>query len=243
LSNARIAKWVVAAMVLAATALGTGPAGAAVSTIKPAKAKTQTWIGQVQRQGAHFDYVGQPCPVGAGMMCANYVARYRIVPQSPAVTKALRHVAGSQARIQARFSPAHDRTHQGTLLATAVGPWCPPGAMCVPPPGHTITVDEAANGSAVTLAAGDHLQVVLHSTYWQFNAVSDPAVLTADGAAQPGPGTNCPTFPGSGCGTRTQTYSAAEAGTAVVSASRTSCGEARACSPAESSYKLTVHVH
>ena len=39
-------------MVLAATALGTGPAGAAVSTIKPAKAKTQTWIGQVQRQVA-----------------------------------------------------------------------------------------------------------------------------------------------------------------------------------------------
>lgn|GEM_PF-1834800 len=241
--KARIATLVVAVGALAAMSLGAGPAGAAASTTPVKNSKTQTWIGQVQRQGGHFDYVGQPCPVGAGMLCANYVARYHIVAQGPAVAKALRQVAGGQARIQARFSPKHDRTHQGTLLASTVGPWCPPGAMCVPPPGHTVTVGEGANGSTVTLARGDRLQVVLHSTYWQFAPVSNPAVLAVDGGSQTGPGTNCPSFPGSGCGTVTQTYTAAHAGTAGVTASRTSCGEAMGCPPSESSFKVTVHVH
>lgn len=242
--NTRIATLLVAAVALTATALGAGPASAAVGTAAPSKSsKTQTWIGQVQRHGGHFDYVGQPCPVGAGMLCANYVAHYHIVPQSPAVEKALRQVTGGQARIQARFSPKHDRTHQGTLLASAVAPWCPPGAMCVPPPAHTVTVDDGANGSSLTLARGDRLQVVLHSTYWQFAPASDPAVLIADGGPQTGPGTNCPSFPGSGCGTVTQTYTAASAGDAVVTASRTSCGEAMSCPPSESQFKVSVHVH
>jgi hypothetical protein len=164
---------------LAVSSLGVGPARAAAPTTKPAK--TQTWIGQVQRQGRHFDYVGQPCPVGTGMLCANYVANYRIVPQNPAAARALRQVAGGQARLRARFSPVHDRAHQGTLLAGAVEAWCPPGAMCAPPPGHTVKVDESANGSTVTVAPGDHVEVTLHSTYWQFNPSSDALVLAADG--------------------------------------------------------------
>lgn len=241
--NARIATFVVAAVALAATALATSPAGAAVTSAPPSKnPKTQMWIGQVQRAGGGFDYVGQPCPVGTGMLCANYVAHYRIVPQSPGVAKALRQVAGGEARLQARFSPKHDRTHQGTLLVSAVGPRCPPGAVCVPPPAHTVTVDEAANGTTVTLARGDRLKVVLHSTYWQFAAVSDPAVLTAEGAPRTGPGTSCPTFPGSGCGTVTVTFTAARAGHAVVTAGRTSCGEAMGCPPSQSQFRVTVHV-
>jgi hypothetical protein len=226
---------------LALSGLAAGPASAADSKAQPAK--TQTWIGQVQRQGGHFDYVGQPCPVGAGMLCANYVAHYRIVAQNPAAAKALRQVAGGQARLQAKFRPSHDAGHQGTLLASSVEAWCPPSAICDPPPsGHTVKVDEAANGSDVTLAPGDHLQVTLHSTYWQFNPSSDPAVLAADGGPKTGPGTNCPKYPGSGCGTVTQTYTALKAGKASISADRTTCGEAMACNPAQH-YKVTVHVH
>ena len=237
--NVCFVKWA-AVLALAVSSLGVGPARAAAPTTKPAK--TQTWIGQVQRQGRHFDYVGQPCPVGTGMLCANYVANYRIVPQNPAAARALRQVAGGQARLRARFSPVHDRAHQGTLLASAVEAWCPPGAMCAPPAGHTGKVDESANGSTVTVAPGDHVEVTLHSTYWQFNPSSDALVLAADGGPQTGPGTNCPRFPGSGCGTVTQKYTALKAGTATVTATRTTCGEAMACSPVQH-FKLTVHVH
>jgi hypothetical protein len=237
-SNVRFVKWV-AVVALTVSALAAGPADAAVRA-KPSK--TQQWIGRVERHGGHFDYVGQPCPVGAGMLCANYVAHYRISAQNPAAAKALRQVAGGQARLRARFGTAHDRTHQGTLLATTVEAWCPPGAACVPPPGQSVQVDESADGSDVTLAKGDRLQVTLHSTYWQFNPSSDSAVLAADGAPRPGPGTNCPTFPGSGCGTVTQMYTAGKAGTATVTATRTTCGEALACSPPQH-YAVTVHVH
>jgi hypothetical protein len=237
-SNVRFVKWVAVAA-LAVSALAVGPADAAVKA-KPSK--TQTWIGRVERHGGQFDYVGQPCPTGAGMLCANYVAHYRIVAQNAGAAKALRQVAGGQARLRARFSSAHDTTHQGTLLTTTVEAWCPPGAACVPPPPATVKVDESANGSDVTLARGDHLQVTLHSTYWQFNPTRAPAVVAADGGPKAGPGTNCPTFPGSGCGTVTQTYTAGKAGTATVTATRTTCGEAMACSPVQH-YSVTVHVH
>ncbi|HEV7534382.1 MAG TPA: hypothetical protein VGP90_02035 [Acidimicrobiia bacterium] len=234
-------KWVAVAA-LAVSGLAAGPADAAVNTAKPAKpAKMQTWIGQVQRDGRHFDYVGQPCPTGAGMLCANYVARYRVVALNPAAAKALRQVAGGQVRLQARFSSAHDRRHQGTLRASSVEAWCSPDGTCPPPAGHTVKVDEAASGSDVTLAPGDHLQVTLHSTYWEFNPSSDPAVVDGDGGPQTGPGINCPTYPGSGCGTVTQTYTALKVGTAHVSADRTTCGEAMACNPAQH-YNVTVHV-
>jgi hypothetical protein len=240
--NVRFVKWVAVAA-LAISAVAVGPADAAAPA-KPAKpAKTQTWIGVVERHAGHFDYVGQPCPVGTGMLCANYVAHYRIVAQNAAAAKAVRQVAGRQALLRARFSPVHDNNHQGTLLASSVQAWCPPGAMCVPPPtGHTVKVDESANGSTVKLARGDHLEVTLHSTYWQFEGSSDPAVVTADGGPRTGPGTNCPTYPGSGCGTVTQSFTAGRAGTARVSATRTTCGEAMACSPAQH-YSVTIHVH
>jgi hypothetical protein len=240
--NSRFLKWAVVGA-LAVGGLAAGPANAAEANTKPANsAKTQTWIGRVQSDGRHFDYVGQPCPTDAGMLCANYVARYRIVARDRKAAKALRQVAGGQARMQARLSSAHDHRHQGTLLASAVEAWCPPDGRCPSPGGHTVEVDEAANGSDLTLAPGDHLQVTLRSTYWAFNPSSHPGVLRADGGPRTGPGTNCPTYPGSGCGTVTQTYTALKAGTAHVSADRTTCGEALACNPAQH-YNLTVHVH
>src|SRR5260221_1516866 len=156
--NVRFVKWA-SVLALAVSSLGVGPARAAAPTTKPAK--TQTWIGQVQRQGRHFDYVGQPCPVATGMLCANYVARYRVVPQNPAAARALRQVAGGQARLRARFTTAHDPGHQGTLLARAVEAWCPPGAMCAPPPGPTVKADEAANRSTVTVGPRYHLRGTL----------------------------------------------------------------------------------
>src|SRR2546423_13682986 len=111
------------------------------------------------------------------MLCANYVARYRILALNPAAAKALRQLAGGQARLQARFSSAHDRRHQGTLLASAVEAWCPTDATCPPPAGHTVKVDEAANGSDLPPAPGDPLPVAPPPTYSTVNPPSDSAAL------------------------------------------------------------------
>ncbi len=49
-------------------------------------------------------------------------------------------------------------------------------------------------------------------------------------------------MPGGGCGTVTAWFNADGPGTAVVTASRTSCGEAMACGGGAGSYRLTVIV-
>jgi hypothetical protein len=106
-----------------------------------------------------------------------------------------------------------------------------------------MTISEAANGTTITLHAGQRLTVLLHSTFWTFAPANAPAVLAAKGKAryQSG-GSGCPTFPGSGCGTVTQSYKALGAGTATVAAERTSCGEVLRCTEDQSHYRVTVRV-
>ncbi|GAC1634677.1 MAG: hypothetical protein NVS4B2_21600 [Chloroflexota bacterium] len=53
---------------------------------------------------------------------------------------------------------------------------------------------------------------------------------------------NKTTCPYGGCGTVTAKFRAAKAGTAQVSATRVSCGEAMGCTGAAASYRLTVRV-
>ena len=104
-----------------------------------------------------------------------------------------------------------------------------------------VRAGERQNNKTVTLKKGQRLQVVLHSTYWQFHGSSDGAVLTLIGRPRARPRlTGC--VPGAGCGTVTSVYLAASAGTADVTASRTSCGEALGCTPAASRYTLHVRV-
>ena len=68
---------------------------------------------------------------------------------------------------------------------------------------HEIVVGEADIGRTLTLARGDIVRVVLHSTYWQFDDPSNGAVVAPDGppvyAAAVGGG--C--VAGQGCGTAT----------------------------------------
>ena len=105
--------------------------GAAVPAASAAtkRAPDQAWIGRVQRHGNHFDYVGQPCPVGSGMLCANYVAHYRIVALDAAAGRALRRLNGREARLEGRLSP-NDKpgAHNGTLSVRKVQGWPPPPA-------------------------------------------------------------------------------------------------------------------
>jgi hypothetical protein len=96
---------------------------------------------------------------------------------------------------------------------------------------------------SLTLPAGQTLLVTLASTYWSFQGSSNPQVLVSLGGpvVSPAPMGTCPVA-GSGCGTISQEFRAVAPGTAQVTASRVSCGEASRCVGASGRYQLTVEV-
>ena len=127
--------------------------------------------------------------------------------------------------------------------ASASPPTAAPQLTTAPLPGSTSRdVSEADNGSTVSIRTGGTLRVVLHSTYWQFYPPSDPTVLGSEGqpAVSPAPRGQC--VPGGGCGTVTATFRGLRAGRAVVTAHRTSCGEALRCTGNQGSWMVTVVV-
>jgi hypothetical protein len=236
-----------AVAVVAAVALGGlagGPASAAAPSTgaaskagpqQPPKARDDTWLGRVQREGKAYAYVGRACPEQAEI-CYDIVAHYRIVPLNPAAARAVRRLAGGQARLHGHLAPGPQRSGGGALYVTRAER---PRADTA----RTARAGDDDNGRTVKLAPGDHLEVVLHSTYWTFDGSSDPAVVSGDGdPVYAGGGPKCGGPPGSGCGTVTARFTAGAAGTAVVSAHRTSCGEALRCSPDKSRWALTVKV-
>ena len=109
-----------------------------------------------------------------------------------------------------------------------------------PKPLPVVHANDSQDGGSVTLRRGQRLRVVLRSTYWEFKAVSDPAVLRLLGDVQVNPKAGC--VPGQGCGTAVATYIAKTRGSAVVTAERTSCGEAMGCTGPAGRYTLTVLV-
>lgn len=104
----------------------------------------------------------------------------------------------------------------------------------------TLAVADANDGQTVTLHPGDHLRVVLSSTYWQFQPSSDPSVLRPDGSPAISPSPGC--VPGAGCGTATATFTALSPGHATIVATRTSCGEAMLCQGSAGHYQIDVVV-
>ena len=130
------------------------------------------------------------------------------------------------------------------LLLMGAGP-----ALAAQPSHHhhrgrgMMTVSESANGTTVTLRTNQRLDVLLHNTYWRFGPSSSSSVLASQGAQRFHPGgPGCPSIPGTGCGTTDQVFKAGSPGTAVISADRTTCGEALQCTPEQSHYRLTVKV-
>jgi hypothetical protein len=114
-----------------------------------------------------------------------------------------------------------------------------------PPAGHPapLIVRDASNGHTVSVTVGQRLELILASTYWTVQGSSRPRVLGQDGpsrllARPPG----CPTIPGIGCVPIRTDFSALAPGTAVITASRTACGEALRCMPGQEHYSLTVVV-
>jgi len=98
-------------------------------------------------------------------------------------------------------------------------------------------LDEHANGRTVDAQLGDTIIVVLHSTYWNFDS---PARVLQPLSTQPSPG-HC-AVAGSGCGTVTVTYNAAQVGAVTLHAHRDSCGEAMRCTAKNADWSVTVRV-
>jgi hypothetical protein len=132
-----------------------------------------------------------------------------------------------------------------TGMPSTVAATQPPGSLApsfAPP--TAILGRDADNGHTVTLRVGQRLDVQLASTYWQIDPPAAPDILHQVGqpsvAASPPSYSGC--VPGEGCGTVTATFIAVGVGQTAVTASRTSCGEARGCTGGEGSYRLVVVV-
>src|SRR5271157_5658595 len=133
------------------------------------------------------------------------------------------------------------------LPPTAVIPAAPAGsgspASEMPAESMSPTaLSEADNGRTLSVSVGSTVTLVLHNTYWVVHASSDPSVLVMVG--QPvysGAGTMV-CIPGAGCGTVTTSFMAVAPGSAVISASRTSCGEALMCVSGAGTFEVTVVV-
>ncbi|HEY7342848.1 MAG TPA: hypothetical protein VH591_18390 [Ktedonobacterales bacterium] len=108
-------------------------------------------------------------------------------------------------------------------------------------PSSDIQAGDNQNGTSMTMRPGQTLMVTLGSTYWTIQGSSDSQVLESVGAAVTSP-QSCSAPPGSGCGTVSQEFRAVRAGTARVTASRVSCGEAMRCVGPAGQYQLTVQV-
>lgn len=225
---------VTASALMVACLLAAGPNATPAAASRTAQAD-DTWAGRIERHGSHHDYVGRACPEGAEV-CVEILARYRIMPTSPSAARAVRRLAGGEARLTGRLVPAQDEAHGGRLLVRRAE------RRTAAAPPRTVRLDDTSDGSTVHLAPGDRVRVVLHSTYWTFRPPSDRAVVAGDGPGAYASGPNCPTYPGSGCGTVTVRYSARHAGAAVIAADRTSCGEAIRCTPAALHWSVNVAV-
>jgi hypothetical protein len=118
------------------------------------------------------------------------------------------------------------------LVAALLAAGC--GSSSGPPP-----ITQAACGTTIDSRVGAQIVVSLDSTYWMFQAVSDPTVLEQSGTPTSTAG-NCPA--GVGCGTVRAVFEAIGAGQASIQASRSSCGEASACGPGQGDGICTITV-
>jgi len=123
-------------------------------------------------------------------------------------------------------------------VMTGGGPSPSPGPT---PEARPIVATDSDNGKTFELHVGDRLEVNLASTYWTIHESSDLSVLRLAGPPAISPQPNgC--VPGAGCGLAIASFDAVGKGSADVTASRTSCGEAMRCVGNAGSYRLTVVV-
>jgi hypothetical protein len=113
------------------------------------------------------------------------------------------------------------------------------GSGCADRP---IVVTDRANGSTVHACVGQAIELRLGSTYWQDVRTSAPSVLSSTGAPTVVPASPGSCVPGGGCGTVEEAFRARAAGSADLTAHRTTCGEALACQGSEGTFSVHVVV-
>lgn len=124
---------------------------------------------------------------------------------------------------------------------TAVPPTTVP-VTTVPSDASAKVVDEKANQTTVRFRVGTRVELLLHSDYWTVVGSSRPDVLAQDGPTRQLPRTPSTCPPGVGCQPLQTFFTARTPGSAVVSATRTTCGEALRCLPGQGSLRITVVV-
>lgn len=130
-------------------------------------------------------------------------------------------------------------------LMTSAG--CGPTASRIGAPAagspRMIVVRDGANGKAVSANAGDRIELILSSSYWHVTGSSAPSVLRRDGPpvllSRP---KSCPDIPGLGCTPVRADFTALTVGKAVITASRSACGEALRCKPEQTRFTVIVIV-
>ena len=106
-----------------------------------------------------------------------------------------------------------------------------------------IVVHDDANGKAVSTRAGDRIELILSSSYWQVTGSSEPNVLRQNGPpvllSRPN---SCPDIPGLGCVPVRADFTALADGKAEITAERSTCGEALRCKPDQTRFTVIVDV-
>ena len=107
----------------------------------------------------------------------------------------------------------------------------------------TVSLDEHANNTTVRVGVGATVRIALHSTYWSPVTSSAPELVEPVGTPTAMATATSPACrPGSGCGTVTTTFLTRGAGSARLTATRTTCGEALLCAPDQRTFTVTVQV-
>jgi hypothetical protein len=132
-----------------------------------------------------------------------------------------------------------------SVVSTMTFAGCGMGASRGPVAGapRVIVVRDDANGKAVSARAGDRIELILSSSYWHVTGSSAPSVLRQDGPpvllSRP---SSCPDIPGLGCIPVRAKFTALTDGKAVITASRSACGEALRCKPGQTRFTVNVVV-
>ena len=129
-------------------------------------------------------------------------------------------------------------------LLTAAGCSTVASASVDSSPHHQYVVRDTSNGKTIWLHTGDRIELILSSNYWRVSGSSAPKVLRQTHATElmPRPST-CPHIPGLGCTPERTDFLAVGHGKAVITATRTSCGEALRCTSQNTRYTLIIRVH
>ena len=104
------------------------------------------------------------------------------------------------------------------------------------------------DGQIISVVKGATFSLSLDSSYWSFTKIKKTAsvkeigeVISTPIAPSPSAPPGC-NHPGSGCANLTWKFRATKLGSAKLSATRQSCGEALACAPEEQNFSVTIKV-